>query len=451
MNRWTLTTAEISYLLKDFRIEPGSGSPFQGLRPPQEGFTSASFENEKELMNAFVALLQPEAIHGLVSYTPDEQPSYSWFYGDSIGSSFAFHSEKDTHQIAWPVDILSILEILELPLNLLNTNEIDEISFILDRRGLETMAAIIDLIQEQSLTSLLERSLSPEIRFDEKDLLDCLNHNIKSTDFRWMIPRTMIFSPIRLKYTSEDIIQGMEWLHAKGLLTLREGRYALSPPFGIVCSLLGSCSGLSALSSRRQQIINKDNKDWSLQHLAALKGIDNSLWLFEYTDITSDDFHVEIQNTTGRSLNERLQSEFFPSGKPAAPPPSIPSIPPQPELKSINEPFCPNCGTQLKPKASFCTKCGARVEQTHRDKQQASTTPPPTLQSSPRPTTNCSNCGAEISSNSKFCTKCGTSLGQTKTRSHPPIVPDVVICSKCGVKLSPNVKFCTRCGSPIKR
>lgn len=59
---------------------------------------------------------------------------------------------------------------------------------------------------------------------------------------------------------------------------------------------------------------------------------------------------------------------------------------------------CPNCGTELKDGALFCTACGTKIEAPIAEEKEV----PQTTQKV------CTNCGAALSDGSLFCSGCGT-------------------------------------------
>jgi len=69
-------------------------------------------------------------------------------------------------------------------------------------------------------------------------------------------------------------------------------------------------------------------------------------------------------------------------------------VSPPPATLSRN--ICPQCGTPLRDRATFCTRCGSRVE---------GAAPP-----APAAGHLCPNCGAGVRQGAKFCPKCGTGL-----------------------------------------
>ena len=54
----------------------------------------------------------------------------------------------------------------------------------------------------------------------------------------------------------------------------------------------------------------------------------------------------------------------------------------------------------------------------------------------------CPKCGASCSAEGSFCTNCGASLQEAKA--------GVFICPACGSKLKPGAAFCTQCGKPVR-
>jgi hypothetical protein len=421
MNRWTLTTSDIAQLIRNAKIEPWLGSPFRRLEIPPQSSAASTTQTTPEMLEAVSKIARPEVVLGLVNYPPEE-PEFSWFYGISKDQEFTQYQEKDVdgYEITWPIKVQGLFDTIESCLALDQPAVTQEISLHLDRNGFETLAAIVDIIQEDALVAFLNRMPSPPSRFDAVSLMECCYRTLGQTDLRWMVYRVKFISPIDLTPSLEDIGEGLESLREKGLLLQNGYHYSPTKRFGLICSLFGACNGFCSLSTRRRVPLGQNV--WDQQHMAALRGI-NSLWLLEFTDITSADFTVRVSDVTPGLLGDRLRTGLLlRKTQVASPPPpkERPTTKPalQPEVSRMSSPPpSPGSSAQIKP--------------------------PPQME------VRCTKCGATLSANSKFCTKCGAPVGMASSSVKTPEAPVDRICSKCGSKVRQGKKFCTECGAPV--
>lgn len=82
------------------------------------------------------------------------------------------------------------------------------------------------------------------------------------------------------------------------------------------------------------------------------------------------------------------------------------------ELKAAEK--CANCGNELEPGSTFCTKCGSKVGEVkntanNNSESNSDTTVSPNRSALGEAEHNvkCSNCGNELEKDSMFCTHCG--------------------------------------------
>ena len=114
--------------------------------------------------------------------------------------------------------------------------------------------------------------------------------------------------------------------------------------------------------------------------------------------------------------------------RPATPTRPVATPPPAVAPAAATAVHCINCGTELRPNAKFCPKCGATV-----GASKAAGTPVAAT---------CPNCGQNLKPGAKFCSKCGAVIiGQTAAQR--------TVCPKCGRPLKPGAKFCTGCGTQL--
>ncbi|MBN2199002.1 MAG: zinc ribbon domain-containing protein [Candidatus Aminicenantes bacterium] len=343
MNTWNLKETDIYYLLRDSNLEPIPGSPLSGLEPAARSAELTPVKDKPGLIQALYRLARPETVLGMATFSPPDEPAFSWFYGSAEDGNFAFHetSEDGGHEIGWPADGFLILRSLQAPLALEKFAEKEDISLALDRAGFETVAVLSDWLQEVNLLSLLRREAPREMTFRETELLECCDRTRDSQDYRWMVPRSRLISPIGLDFSDDDIRLGLESLLAGRLLIRRDGVLSLSTSLGLACSRLAAVSGMSALSTQRQG---------TLSHVVALRIAGIALYLAEFRDIAADDFAVKITSVSQTDIYQRFKAGVGLSDprKPAAPP----------EKKYL----CPSCGNALRAGARFCAKCGYRLE-----------------------------------------------------------------------------------------
>lgn len=423
MTKWTFTSAEVVKLLRDAHLEPWLGSPLRRLGHPTGSSAPSLTQTTPEMLEALSRIARPEVVFGLVNSSPEE-PEFSWFYGASGGQHFALYQEKDVdgYHVTWPINGQDLFETVESSLALDQPAVNQEISFLLDRNGFETMVAIIDIMQEDALVAFLNRMPSPVSRFDAVSLMECCYRTLHETDLRWMVYRVKFISPTDFIPSVENISEGLESLREKNLLVQNGYQYSPTKRFGLICSLLSACNGFCGLSTRRRVAQPIGESIWDQQHIAAFRGM-NSLWLLEFTDITSADFAVKVSDVTSSQMIDRLCAGLL---MPKTQTESPPVLKARPVIKPASIPEVSMTSSPPPPRS-----------------------PSPEIKVPTRMEARCPKCGATLSPNSKFCTRCGSPAGRVETPSLETATPVPSHCSKCGAKLSPRTKFCTNCGSPV--
>jgi uncharacterized OB-fold protein len=424
-NRWTFTEEQIGGLVHTRKIEPWAGSPLILVKPSSTARPpSLETEDIKKVNDAILRISRPDIILGMLHYPP-ETPDVTWFYGAAGDKNFAVYRKGsgDDHHIVWPVTDKSLMKVLEAALAISEPAAIDGFSLSLNRAGFETLVAIVDLIQEETLFAVMNRQQQRIAEFNLADLFECYKRSLLGLDFRWMAQRAKLFSPSRIMPEPEYLRIGLNSLVEQQMLVSRIGRYGLTQRFYTACSLMGACSGFCGLSTRRLKSQPDAKPVWDHQHVAALRGT-GSLWLFDFSQITTSDFIVRLGDVTPGLLQERLHASMLTLWKPSAP--SVAPTPPPPVIQ------CPHCGTQLSPENKFCTNCGRNIVEKKQGQKH------------------CVHCGGIIQPRSTFCPQCGTSLKKVDTSPLTPQMPQVLKCSQCGASLSPKNKFCTKCGSSVK-
>jgi len=375
MQHWILRSREIAYVLTKEKIVPQLGSPFLRMEPSDENVKPPSAQDWPNLIDSLAAIANPGSVLGLINFPPVD-PQFSWFYGNSQNESLALHRQKfdgTEHVIVWPLHPHDVYEDFLSTLDPAMPAPTEGIDLHLDRDTLITLAAIVDIMQEDSLIAFLNRSDPPVSSFNASDLLACFYRSLQGADFRWMAQRVRLISPINLAPAVEDIEAGLAALEKKKLIQHEGDRYGISTELAVVCSRLSECSGFSALSIRKKLSEQPNKGTWHAQHFAAARGLD-SLWLFAFSDISQDHFSLELKDSSPAILRQCLESLLLTEGKSERPsqptPPSPPSKPAErtqerqmkpgkPEKKSLK--FCSNCGQKLKPGASFCAGCGYQL------------------------------------------------------------------------------------------
>jgi ribosomal protein L40E len=120
--------------------------------------------------------------------------------------------------------------------------------------------------------------------------------------------------------------------------------------------------------------------------------------------------------------------------EPARPTPKVEAKKPPPPREparpaggvKVGLPQCPECGAKLRPNATFCNKCGARVEERElarpTERIKVKKTPVPRQPTTPAggvkvELPQCPECGAKLRPNATFCNKCGARVGMGEKES----------------------------------
>jgi hypothetical protein len=375
MGQWNLTSAEVAYVLAKEGIEPEPGSPFMRLNRSDEESKPPSARDWPSLLESISVIAKPGSVLGLVHYPPDD-PQYSLFYGNSSHENLALHKKKfdgTEHVIVWPLHPRDVYEDFLWPLDLAMPADPKGELLHLDRDSLVTLAAIVDILQEDSLIAFLNRSAVPKSSFNASELLACFYRSLQDGDFRWMAQRARLVSPVSLAPVSEDIERGLSSLERMKLIQREDDRFGLSTALAVIGARLSDCSGLAALSAKKKPSKSSQAKMWNRRHIAAARGL-NSLWFFEFSQISKEDYRLELSDMGPAELQKRLHSFLYAEDRkdlPSRPPvPSSPSHPPgidrevrgdsrQGEEKILK--FCSQCGGDLRAGASFCSQCGYRL------------------------------------------------------------------------------------------
>ena len=344
MRHWTLTEPALQQLLRESAITPAAGSPFGPAKAPRQILDVEAFEDRPRLLQALTAVARPEAVFGVATGSPADGPDVSWFYAQHDAPYLAFHREgaRADHDIAWPFDHFQLLDLLMAPLASTRIAESAGVSLAIDAPGFVALAALVDAVQEASTLALLERRPAPELAFEPEELFAAARRGAESTDLRWMVPRAMLVAPIPLTFDLQTITAGLDSLQRGNLIDTRGGRTVPGDSVGLCTLLLGACSGVSALSTRRRTPPDR-GAGWDLDHRAACRGFDGRLWAFEFGGINGNGFTLTIRDTDSRTVHDGYAERLI---RPARS--SLPAV-------------CRSCGASLRQNSRFCAQCGASL------------------------------------------------------------------------------------------
>ena len=342
---------ELAMLLGRLHLQPIAESPLVNIMP-LDASKDANQAIPHRQREALERLAHPEIQLKLVYCTPPEPALIANYYGIEGDADFVLHDQHigGTHRLGYPVDAFSLFETGAAALQLQQPAETSGFTLVMDSTAFQVMAGIVDLIQEHTLTRMLERKLpDAELSFTEEDIAVCCARSMETLDNRWMVPRALLASPLELSFNETDIQQGLEWLSDAGALRKEGRQVGLTSVFSLVCSRLISCAGLFAVSTRRKT----DAQDWLYEHFAGLR-CSGSLWQLEFFDITASDFKVTLLDITPHMLYGRLNAALFPQTESRG-------TTEEPSTETPKQKKCPQCDAVLKAGNKFCTQCGAAI------------------------------------------------------------------------------------------
>lgn len=418
-------------------VTPWPGSPF--LSPDFSGPTLASdpvVQDMPDLETALVRLAKPNMTIGIIHWPP-LYPEANWFYGsDQDDFLSGLRRTDEGYQVSSPILKEKLVTILETALAPQEPWVTDGFALSLSRDGFITLSAIVDLIQEGVMVTALNRQPPIVQTFGADDLYHCFHRGDGGLDLRWMAQRIKFLSPVPIKPDRGCFESGLKDLEQAKMLIRDNFLFQPTPRFHTACSLLGACSGFSAMATR---ILLNKSTTWVHQHVAALRGL-GSLWLMDFSDISNDDFVVKLGDITPSLLHERLLAGVH-----------VNNVAPGTTARSTSSGTtqlrtCPECGLELMPETEICPVCAK--------KNKSVSAPEPSLDVPPRVKEtavgqlNCPECGITLPVGTKFCTQCGKPGRPSATDSSPKIAPAQLNCTKCKAPLTPKMKFCTHCGTP---
>jgi hypothetical protein len=309
-NGCTLSLEEAGAYLRSLSLTPSSKSPFRGMALPEEVPGS---DPEPDVAEAMRRLVRPELTVEVLGQE-DAGEGAGRLFGMSTAETFVFHGrdEEGKHRIAWPIAREQIVAALERPLDLSSPIVERGALLTLDRTGLETLAAIVDTLQEDALVALLDRQPESPSWFHAERLREIYDQSREGTDFRWLVPRAMRASPVELSPSTEGFARGLEALAAAGHLVETEGLYSPRPGFGIVCSALAECANFIVVSTRRRLKQPDGRFLWAPDRFAFLRGT-HSLWLLEFTRITHSGFQLRLGDMGPEHARTRLRAALAPT------------------------------------------------------------------------------------------------------------------------------------------
>lgn len=351
--RFECSVLELATLFGRLHLQPISGSPLINIMPLDDS-TDANQEIPYWQREALVRLACPETQLKLVCCTPPQPAVIATYYGVERDGDFVLYEQHigGMHRLAYPVDAFSLFETGGAALQLQRPAETSGFTLVMDHAAFQTMAGIVDLIQEHTLKRMLERKLpATELEFTAEDIAACCARSQETLDNRWMVPRALLASPLQLSFCKIDIQQGLEWLTDAGALRKDGKQFGLTSVFSLVCSRLISCTGLFAVSTHRRQ---SNGHDWLHEHFAGLR-CSGCLWQLEFFDISASDFKVTLLDVTSHMLYGRLTAALFPTQT------DYPDTSQQPSTEQAKQKHCPQCNAVLKAGKKFCTQCGAAI------------------------------------------------------------------------------------------
>ena len=439
MPQWTLTTTEIQALLRRENIVAWMGSPL--LSPesvPNREPVSKNLPNEPELCEALLRIARPEIMQGVLQFPPDFSGVH-WFYGQAGDTRLASHGrdQNNRHIMTWPIADREVVQAMETSLAVQEPAVVNGFALVLNRGGLEALAGIVDLLQEEILKAALKRQPPPELRFTAQELRECLQRGSQGLDLRWMVQRLKCLAPVPFKSDPAGLEKGLQELVKQQMLSWENSHYRPVPRFYAACSLLCGGSGLCALNTRRLVLQAGKPLTWEHLHTAALRG-SGSLWLFEFSDMEADDFSVKLGDVTAGLLHERLMAGLSIKKKSFVPEP--------PAAAKIRS--CPQCGLALKAEAEFCPVCAKKSKPVSAPATGPVQATRPVKAASE--TVTCGQCGTALASGSKFCIQCGAAVKPAANVAIPARKPVGLHCPRCKAPMSPKMKFCAQCGTPVK-
>jgi len=381
--------SEIAGILEAAQLKPTQGSPFKDLSAEvDESAREVAVQAGPGVLAAATRIAVPDRVIGMVTAAPPEPADFLWLYGGHSDLDLAYHQEDETglHRIAWPVDGLALLDLAAAPLDLYGPVEHHAVSLSLGREEFSALVAITDFVQADALQGILRHDLPlPEPpTFRIEDLVALAERSTQTEDLRWMVTRAGLMSPIQLNFGEATLRHALGSLEENGLLQEAGGLFEVTPLLHQLCLLAGTCTGLSAVSTRNR---GPETGAWSLEHFAISRG-PGSLLLFEFADVAATDFLVSIdditpalafewlqggllfEDTPEAGMDEPAQEAGLDERSPGPEPVMEPALPNAPMGTTTAPPsqgqgqqwFCPSCGTVLRVGLGFCTSCGAPVK-----------------------------------------------------------------------------------------
>lgn len=339
VNGWDADTEELMAALGVQRLEVWSGSPILDVVASHAGPASAPSAPGADAP-ALDAIARPEIALALL-HSPPEDARIEWFFaaaGDRAFTAYRRDENDGRHHVTWPVSGALLAAVLQGVLDLEEPALPEDEGLVLDPGGLSTLCAITDVLQEEALLALLQRRETPPVAFDAQDLLACTQRGLGGEDLRWVGPRVRRLAPIPLIAGIEDFERGLTSFAERGLLRREGETFRVADAFGMRCALLADCAGMCAVGRRMRAELPDGSVSWRHDHVAAARGID-SLWLFDFGEVSHDAFTLTLRAVSAEELRERLTDQL-------SDPASV---------------VCGGCGAALQVGKRFCGDCGRPV------------------------------------------------------------------------------------------
>ena len=354
-----LTPGETRGLLAYFGLDFTRDSPLWGL--PEDTPADPRTLAEKHLLarewrQAVGALASPDRVVRLLVAYPHQVGAMS-FYGCGDGDGLVgCWAEDGRLRISFPRPADALVRQATRMLGADFPAQQDAFEAELSPGGLAWLAAAADLLRQNLLRGMLERTAAAETLLTRQALEQVYLAGRQAADARWLVTLLGLLAPpaAPLPDTLDDAALGE--LADAGLVR-REGGTLL--PTEALCRL--AAYWITPLPALAHQVIRIDGSQPAVsQYRIALRGA-GPLWLMDFWRDERRGPRVSILSVLGSAYRATLQAMMHAvTGRPVqdarpTPPAPAPAAPPAGR-------FCSACGARLAGGAKFCTQCGQAAE-----------------------------------------------------------------------------------------
>ncbi len=352
---YELDESQLVYLFNKFGVKPESGSPLTHCIHQQpveitDGISSPPAE-------AIQCLTQPERVFAVSNWPPEEAP-VRWYYGRFDQPYLVQHdvTEDGRQLLFWPVSHGMVTELLSIPM-IGHESDIaaGDFSITTNRDGMVLLAALSDALQEQSLQGQIQRTATINAPLSSLELRYTLEKTIVANDLHWTGARFSRLSPINFSVLPKSLEPAINIFIKDRLIRSENEGYRPTSQVAVTCMRWNDSDAFSAVTERKR----KNNGEWDWHHHAYLHSA-GGMFVFDFTDITMDDYKVWIREIGAQELQEKIVLLIF---RETIINPSMAPVP----IAGDNVNRCPKCGAELKPGAKFCTQCGAKILMVNQD------------------------------------------------------------------------------------